>query len=160
MRFAVGSALLLVACQSALAPRERLDEARARWASRGPSSYSITATRSCECLPSMIGPVTIVVSNGVVQSRRYASTGDTVPTPLASEFLSVEEMFARIQRFMALHPARLDVRYDPDTGYPTMVSIDYNARIADDEIIYQLGNLTPAPQPPPCPACVQSTPGG
>lgn len=144
MRLAVGLTLLLMACQSATAPQERLDQARARWASRGPRAYSINVTRSCECSGPMTGPVAVLVWNDVVQSRRYVSSGDTVPTSLASAFPSVEEMFSRIERVMAEHPARLDVRYDPATGYPSVVSIDYDARMVDDEIVYRLDNLMPA----------------
>ena len=120
----------------------RLAAAKARWAERGPASYDITVTRSCECTPEMTGPVVVAVRNGRVASRRYAATADTVPSGLAGEFRSVEEMFAFLDTLRTQRLASLEVSYDETTGYPTLVRIDYNAMTADDEIGYRMTSLT------------------
>ncbi len=132
---------LLAACGDATGPGGGLSAARARWAQRGPTSYTVTVLRGCECLPEMTGPVVIIVRDGAVVSRTYVATGAPVASPLAEQFPSVEQMFARIVAARRADVARLQVVYDPALGHPVRVSIDPDAMVVDDEVTYQLSEL-------------------
>ena len=131
------------ACQSGTGPDLRSAMAQARWARHGPSSYRITVSRSCECLPEMTGPVIVTVGGGAIESRHYVSTGAVVPSTYAALFPSVNGLFEIIEAARREDPARLDVAYDPTYGYPTRISIDYDVVMADDEIVYRAQDFVP-----------------
>jgi len=115
MLFAVG----LAACQPATTgPEAGLAAARARWAARGPDSYAVTVARSCECLSEMAGPVRVVVSGKVVQSRTYLPSGTAVSAPYASAFPSVEALFGMIDEAIKRGDVKVTAEYDRTLGYP------------------------------------------
>jgi hypothetical protein len=43
-----------------------------------------------------------------------------------------------IRDALARQAARVEVTYDPTFGFPTRISIDYDAVTVDDEVIYGL----------------------
>lgn len=108
----------LVACKSTTTPQGGLAAARARWAARGPDSYAVTVTRSCECLPDASGPVRVTVRSKAVESRVYTSSGAAVSTQYAPVFPSVEELFVMIDAAIR-RGASVQVKYEPTLGYPT-----------------------------------------
>ena len=115
--FAIG-ALGLVACKSTTTPQGGLATARARWAARGPDSYAVTVTRSCECLPEASGSVRVTVHSKSVASRVYTSSGAAVSAQYAPVFPSVEELFVMIDEAIR-RGSNVQVKYDPTLGYPT-----------------------------------------
>jgi hypothetical protein len=137
MRAAAPLLAILLACSSATAPGGDLALARARWAQRGPASYSITVGRSCECLAEMIGPVVVMVHNGAIESRHYTRDGAAVPAQYADLFPSVEGLFGIIETARREGAAQLDVSFDPSLGYPVRIAIDWHATHADDEVTYE-----------------------
>lgn len=108
----------LVACKSTTTPQGGLANARARWAARGPDSYAVTVTRSCECLPEASGSVRVTVRTKAVESRVYTSSGAAVAAQYAPAFPSVEELFVMIDGAIR-RGADVQVKYDPVLGYPT-----------------------------------------
>jgi uncharacterized protein DUF6174 len=131
----------LIACSVATGPGLEFATARARWAQRGPGSYSITVRRSCECLPEMMGPVVVTVRNGVVESRQYTTNGAAVPSEYAELFPPVDGLFGVIETARRDGAARLDVSYDPTFGYPVRIAIDWHAVHVDDEVTYEAKDL-------------------
>lgn len=111
------AALGLVACKSTTTPQGGLATARARWAARGPDSYAVTVTRSCECMPEASGSVRVTVKSNSVESRVYTSSGAAVTAQYASVFPSVEELFVMIDEAIR-RGADIQVKYDPTLGYP------------------------------------------
>jgi hypothetical protein len=111
-------ALLLAGCRGTTEPRDGLKSAEALWALRGPSSYTMIVTRSCECLSQQVGSVRIWSSNGVVTSRVTVNGGLPVSDQYATAFPSVEELFSMIDDAIARGTRDLTVRYDPVYGYP------------------------------------------
>ena len=138
------SVVMLAACSDATAPDEKLNAARRRWAQQGPASYSMVVHRSCECTPEGAGPVLVRVRNGAVESRQYTATGASVPASLADVFPSVEGLFQLIEDARRQRPNSLEVRYDATLGYPTLISVDFDRMIADDEFVYTASELRPA----------------
>jgi hypothetical protein len=112
--------LLLAACGGGVTePTDDLARARARWARRGPTDYTLTIYRSCECLPEMSGPVTVTVRRGAVVAQQYERTGAPVAGAYAPNFPSVEGLFARIEAGLREIPRPREIRYHPTLGYPT-----------------------------------------
>jgi Family of unknown function (DUF6174) len=111
-------AFALGACKSTTTPQGGLATARARWAARGPDSYAVTVTRSCECMPEASGSVRVTVRSKTVESRTYTSSGAAVAAQYASAFPSVEELFVMVDAAIR-RGADVQVKYDPTLGYPT-----------------------------------------
>ena len=114
-----------------------LASARARWAAVGPDAYTMTLSRSCFCPEEYRGPYRVSVRGGTV--TRVEMNGQTLP---ADRALSVEALFALLEDATARPAERIDVTYDARLGYPTSVAIDYDARIADEEVAYTVRDLT------------------
>ena len=129
----------LAACDGATGPGLELALARARWAQRGPPSYTITVARLCECLET--GPVEVTVQNGVIESRTLTRNGAPVPSSYAALFPSVDGLFERIDSAQRTRVARLDVTFDPTYGYPTRIEIDHFRPTVDDEVTFVATNL-------------------
>lgn len=130
------AAVTLAACSGTTAPDWELRAAQARWSQRGPSSYDITVSRGCECLPEATRPAVVSVRDGIVTSRTYVGDGAPVGLAYAELYPTVEGLFRKIDDARQHHAASVDVVYDPVLGYPTRISIDYNFQTADDEIFY------------------------
>jgi hypothetical protein len=146
-------ALLGAACGSPTGPGVavllRTAAAEARWETNGSSSYAIVQHRSCECLPEMSGPVRLEVRSmpslppgpaTETVTMRYVSTGEPVPEIYRAGFLTVRQLFALIREARAEGAYRLTAEFDPALGYPSLVGIDYDRDIADDEVVYTMSD--------------------
>ena len=129
----------LAVCSDATGPDRELAVARARWAQRGPTSYSITVAHLCFCLG--VGPAVVTVRNGVVESRHYTRDGAPVPSTHADMFPSVEGLFEKIEAARSEKVTRVSVSYDPTFGYPVRIALDYSSEYADDEVTYEATDL-------------------
>ena len=106
-------------CAGSTGPEATLQTARAKWARHGFDDYSITISRSCECLVEMSEPAVVVVRDGVVESRTYVRTGLPVRPEFAGGFPSVEGLFEDIEEGLAGEGnGNLSVDYHPVFGYP------------------------------------------
>jgi hypothetical protein len=144
LAYIAGSLLvILTACRNPSAPERELNLARRRWAQQQPHAYTLTVSRSCECLPEMSGPVVVVVRDGQVESRHYVSSGEPVTSTYAGLFPIVEGLFALIDEALRQDAAKLDVDYDPTLGYPVRIAIDRDATMVDDEVTYNAELRTP-----------------
>lgn len=143
--FAVALATVLGGCTSTTGPGGELDVARQRWAERGPSDYRITIQRSCECTPEMSGPVIVEVVDGAVTARAYAASGAAVAAEYAELFPAVPGLFAIVDEARRERAPRMEVTYDPELGYPSRISVDWNATTVDDEVTYLATDLQPMP---------------
>lgn len=141
------AAAALAACGDGTRPIAELARAQARWVDHGPSSYSITILRGCECLPEMSGPVVVVVREGRVESRRYVPSGGPVDATFEDLFPTVDGLFGLIADAAQQDSARLEVTYHPTLGYPTSIVIDYHPVYVDDEVYYYISNFEPESDP-------------
>lgn len=98
--------------------------ARARWADRGPTSYTITVYRGCECLLEMSGPIDITVRDGVVISRRYSHDQSEITTAgYVATFPAVEGFFEIIGDELQRGTKPFEASYDAALGYPTRIFV-------------------------------------
>ena len=122
----------LASCSSMVSPGEELASARSRWLRSGPSVYTMTIVRGCECLSEAVGPVAVFVNNGAITAR-YTLSGASVPKSYAALFPDVEGLFQLIADAQAQHYYKVDVEYDSELGFPTKISFDANKEMVDDE---------------------------
>ena len=140
---AAGMGMLVGAgCSSLAGPRAELADARVRWSQRGPSSYVMTMSRSCECTPQMTGPVIITVQNGAVVSRMYKTSGAAVTADYAPLFPTVDGLFDSIASLHGENPHEIDVDYDAALGYPVSISVDRHKDYVDDEFTVRISSFT------------------
>lgn len=135
----------VVACSDVTGPKAELAEARERWKARRITQYEYNLQRICFCLEEATRAVTIRVQGGVVTGAWYLSDQSPVPSANLKNYPTVEGLFETIEEAIGRNAARLDVEYDRATGHPTRIDIDYDQRMADDEIFIRAWELH---QPP------------
>ena len=114
--------------------QSELDRNWDRFQRSAPLSYSYVVRISCNCPSDVTRPVTVWVDRGSVEYLFYEDDGRAVPLSYAGSFPSVERLFAEIQDAIDSRADYIDVQYDFTYGYPTSVYIDYDRRIADEEL--------------------------
>ena len=115
-----------------------LSSAQARWARVGPDDYGYAVRRRCFCGAEAIGPVRVTVVDGVATSRVYVSSGEPVPESLAPLFPTVDGLFGILTDAFETGAFSIDVVYDPETGVPLDVFIDYRENVADEEVGFEV----------------------
>ena len=118
--------------------RREVAENHARWQREGPTTYVYAVEHSCFCPIEAIGPVRVRVEGGSVASRTYAASGDTVGATFAEIFPTVEGLFDVLERAIDRDAADVQVTWDPETGAPLQLSIDYIADAVDEEEGYRI----------------------
>jgi uncharacterized protein DUF6174 len=112
--------------------RGELESARERWQREGPGAYRTTQTHVCFCGTEVRGPVMLrVTASGT--TRTYVADGRAVPSDLVKFFPTVEGLFDEIESALDEGADQVRVTYDPTTGAPLDVFIDYSERTADEE---------------------------
>jgi len=91
-------------------------------------------------------PLTIEVRDGQSISISAADGSDVAPyLDYYSQRDTVEELFGVIESAQAGAADEVTVEYDPESGYPVRISIDYIKQAVDDEVSYQITNLVLLP---------------
>jgi hypothetical protein len=111
-----------------------LERAEARWDRFEPESYVYAVQRICFCLVEETGPVRVRVEDGVAVEWTYVVTGDPLPEAARPRFPTVDGLFDILREAYAEDAYDVHVSYDPDLGYPTEFSIDYEEQVADEEL--------------------------
>lgn len=122
--------------------RDRLADARARWAAQGADDYTFRLQRgSCECLPEWMHPLRIRVMDGVVAEVTDLTAGTTMVADERAR--TVAELFALVEDLLDRGASQLSVVYHASLGYPTSIAWDVDRAIADDEGRYDATDLLP-----------------
>lgn len=120
------------------AARDDLEAARERWADAALEAYEMTLQRICFCpTPDYTGPFEVTVRDGKLAS--VVLNGAEVDDERG---ITVEGLFALIEEAYDRDAASVVVEYDERMGHPTSLSIDYDVRMADEEIGYRVSDLT------------------
>lgn len=99
----------------------------ALWAERGPRDYEMVVHRPvCFCLPEWMVPIRLTVRDGEIRVVTHAETGEMIADP-PYHAMTIEELFAVIEKAINMNADVLEVRYDETLGYP--VSIHSNVRV-------------------------------
>jgi hypothetical protein len=126
--------LVVLAGCADLSPTDELTAAERRWQAWGPASYDLAIFRGCECLR---GDVIVRVRGGAIEAVVY-SDGTPVPFDQAGAFPDVEGFFGMIRAEIRDGHVS-DVDYDPTSGYPRRILLDFDGSDvngADGETTY------------------------
>lgn len=142
--------LMLGAC-SDLGPvegsRAELERNRETWQRLRPSSYEYGVERLCFCGFESRGPVRVTVTGDDVSGRTYIDSGDPVPAPLGELFPTVDGLFDVLFDAIEREAYRIDVTYDPISGVPLDLWIDYLHTVADEELGFSVTETVRLPRP-------------
>ena len=112
-----------------------LEQARELWASKGIDDYRLVGNVLCFCVGPQ-GPVTVTVNDGVVTSLIYADGATIVPKdPDFEEIIrswTMESLFDEIEMRLG-DSFHVRAEYDPVYGFPTLIEVDYDQHIFDEE---------------------------
>lgn len=115
-------------------PFLQLQGAQALWKQKQPAHYAYTLQRSCFCPPEFNKPIEVRVFRGLVQQATLLPEGKPLPADRKQDALTVEGLFKIIQDALDSNAESVNVKYDPQFGFPTSISIDRSRMIADEEI--------------------------
>ena len=124
-----------------------LDENKMRWQQANIAEYQFTYRRSCFCLPQE--DIVAVVKAGVITEAYFEASGTPLSATEISNLLTVERLFATIQKAIDTNASTLSVAYNTVSGFPERVYIDQVENIADDEITHSIVNFQALREPPP-----------
>lgn len=115
--------------------QRQLDAAKQRWQAANVHDYHYTVQRQCFCVPSFVGPASIVVRDDLPQG-----------TPAGFEDVAtVPRLHAIVQKAIDDRVERLGVVYTA-RGVPVSIAIDRSSMVADDEITYLVSGFTVDPR--------------
>lgn len=143
---AIAAASTALACDESSELADRVKEARTLWAREGPPDYEMVLFHGCFCPPEGRGPVVVTVVAGEVVSRVYVEGGADVGPDFEGLFPDVEGLF-EVAAEAARRADRVEAEFDPELGFPTRLTIDWEERAADEEVDYRVERLTPGAGP-------------
>ena len=115
-----------------------LDAAAARWAGNRPAAFRYVVDRRCDC-PDEDSRAYTVTERDAIVSAEFAipvesSTGILITTPPRP--VTISDIFAVVERSLS-GGNLIEVRYDPDFGYPEYVTVadDDRYEVRDFEIV-------------------------
>jgi hypothetical protein len=109
-----------------------LSAARARWASRGPSRYRLTATMDCYCRAARDGARALeFIGDSLASTIQQGGRPSTGAESWTARF-SVPRLFAHADAEIRNLERRIErIEYDPDYGYPTVIATNAAYVITD-----------------------------
>ena len=133
-----------VGCGSPLSSDDRnaLRIAEARWAAKDFQDYSFEVRRACFCPPVITEWARVEVTNGAVTGVIVLSTGEELTASERAMFPTVDQVFETIRTTASSDwIERIEVEFDPDTGFPIHANFISKSNIADAGGAYYLRNL-------------------
>lgn len=135
-------ALFAVGCAAEPSPEEsQLESALHTWSVHGPSQYSFTWQRSCECTTDTVRPIRITVAGDAITSAVYVDDQTPVSTEVRAGLLTIDGVFDEIAAAIQQNAHSIAVEYDANSGHPISVGVDYSAALADEELALTIKDL-------------------
>lgn len=137
----------LTACDSSgiVGPNDfqRLAEARARWNARPFADYSFEIRTLCFCPPEMARWTRVSVRNGIVVDADAVEPDPNFPITTLRYWQSIDSLFSDLHRVMSTGSfeslyADIEVEYDRQLGYPTLIEYIEKPTVADAAAIITL----------------------
>lgn len=114
--------------------------AKNKWQQQANKHYIYTLQRSCFCPPESRKPMRVRVKEGTIEQVMLVPENITKPVTYQGA-RSVASLFALIESAITTNAASIKVIYDAKYGYPTTITIDKDARMADEEIYYKASGM-------------------
>ncbi len=123
--------------------QKMLNQAKVKWERAGLRSYTYQFERSCFCPEEWRKATTVTVLGDSVARARYVEPDEQVPAENIERYQTIGGLFAKLQEAIDRRAYQMDVTYDPTYGYPTSAVIDYDQRMADEEMRFNASELKP-----------------
>ncbi len=110
-----------------------------KWEGSHPDKYSITLQRNGFIAGDARKPVELTIQDGKVIDARF-SDGSKAMVPEYNQ-LSVNDLFKTIGDALDNNAAKVEVKYNSETGIPETIFIDRSEMIADEELFLNISNF-------------------
>jgi hypothetical protein len=131
---------------------QRLAAAEALWLQARPDTYSMGLERICFCAPEGRGPVRVsaerypgvpAMPHETALRHVYVSDGRAVPADMQWFFPTVQGLFSTLRMAIAAEAESIEVDFDAERGFPRRIFIDYDSRMADEEVGFVVHSISP-----------------
>ena len=122
-----------------------LTDARTLWELQGLKRYTYGYRKDCFCFPPYRAPVMVYVEDGII-SNIVSREGREVLPEVQASIPTMENLFDRIQHAINTNADSVVVVYNDEYGYPESISVDYDFRMADEELNVEVDYLAPVSQ--------------
>ncbi len=129
--------LILSCSEEKIEPLNDFELNKNKWEALAIDSYTCTFQISCYCIREATLPKTVQVVNGKIVKVDGASYDEDEHWGVQT----INQLFNLIEQAEKDKVHTLEVDYHPDKGYPTMLYIDQDEMIADEEIGYYVSDL-------------------
>jgi len=116
-----------------------LQAQRVKWTAAGIDSYRYVVRLYCFC--GFPQPYTITVRNGATESLVDEKGQSVTDYPSLAKLTTVEGLFAEVEFLTIASYYSADVVYDATYGFPSEISYDTAAWIADDELTVRVSDF-------------------
>jgi hypothetical protein len=143
----LAAAFAVAACEGPSGPVETvrdLERARDLWEARGPDSYVFTYELNCFCGGPGAPPARITVADGQVTGAFLPSRDEQVPEDELAAYPTVPDLFDDVEEWLARDPVSARTEFDPGLGHPVDVFVDFEERVADEELGFRTRDLVPS----------------
>ncbi|MCB0391331.1 MAG: hypothetical protein KDD58_08570 [Bdellovibrionales bacterium] len=107
-------------------------------------AYEYTYTKKCFCIDENSEIKVSVDSSGIivgVQKINQNGQFESLSNEELNQIVSIEDLFMTIKQKVDGDLDYVNVNYDENLGYPSLVYIDYDFRMIDDEISYKIKSI-------------------
>jgi hypothetical protein len=122
-------------------PRSELAAQARLWEAADLDSYRFEFQQQCFCVREQVQPVTVEVRAGRIERVLSRDTGADLFSDPNLHWYTISDLFDLISEAQRNDTEPLEVRYDPELGYPTHIEIGSLA--ADAGVIYTASDLEP-----------------
>lgn len=119
--------------------QELLDDMAALWDAQWVINYTMVQQLGCYCTSEYTRPVVYEIENNRVEqstANYYNWARESVDVMNSPQLFTIDQHFTNIQQAINDGAASIEVEFDGERWYPTSISIDFDAMIADEEKYY------------------------
>ena len=120
---------------------ESINGAKAKWKSANITSYTLDQARFCNCLDSDVF-VRISVTNNIIVDVTDTLGVERIPTNMWSNYKTVDQLFDIIYDVRNRNVSQLQMDFNEQYGYPTMIAVNPSDMVIGDEYGYTCQKLT------------------
>ena len=111
-----------------------------KWESMNMNHYVYNFRASCYCIDEWVREVSVTVNNNSVISVLFTNDGEPPQTLQISDWHTINSLFD-LSKAIIEEAAEFKLEYDRTYGNPTLISVDWDFEIADDEFIFNLSSV-------------------
>ncbi len=113
---------------------------KAKWDELNLSSYVYNFRANCFCIEEFVKDVTITVKSDTIFSVVFIDTQQPPTQIKPNRWYTIDQLFDKAKTVMD-EADSYDLEFDPNLGYPTLISADWHKEAVDDEVSYYASDL-------------------